>query len=91
MATEAKQKIVEYKAEPLRPKMAYEGETEVFDAAVSAECPEGGEVSLHVARDSVDGPISSVYMTPAEAFVLAERIRTAAWIAEKLGAPHGRE
>lgn len=85
MASEKQvQKIAEYKAEPLRPKMVWEGENEVFDGAVSAECPEAGEIAVHVVRESADDPISSLYMTPAEAYVLAERIRTAAWIAEKL-------
>lgn len=81
-----KQKIVDWKADPLMPKMAYVGEDEVFDAVAQAECPEGTEVALHVIQGSADGPASSLYMTPAQAYVLAERIRTAAWIAEKLGA-----
>lgn len=83
---QVKQKIVEWKADPLRPKMVWEAEDEVFDGAVTPECVGAGEVSLHVTRDSADTPISSLYMTPAEAYVLAERIRTAAWIAEKLAA-----
>jgi hypothetical protein len=81
-----KQKIVEWKGDPLRPKMVWEGEGEIFDGAVQVECPDKGEVSIHVTRDSADGPIASAYMTPAEAYILAERVRLAAWIAEMLAA-----
>jgi hypothetical protein len=82
MAQETKQKIVEYNADPLRPKMVWEGEDEVFDGAVEVQCPEAGEVAMHVTRDSADGPISSAYMTVTEAYVFAERVKMAAWVAE---------
>jgi hypothetical protein len=80
------QKIIEWKGESLTPKMIWEGGEEIFDGTVTPECPEGGEVALHVQREGADDPVSSLYMTPAEAYLLAERIRTAAWIAEKLDA-----
>jgi hypothetical protein len=37
--------------------------------------------------DGADGPTSSSYLTPAQAYLYAERIRTAAWIAEQLSKP----
>jgi hypothetical protein len=88
MADETKQKIVEWKSDPLRPRMVWEGEEEVYDGAIVAECPEAGEIAVHVTRNGADSPVSSLYMSPAEAVLLAERIKTAAWIAEKLAAPN---
>lgn len=79
------QKIVEYRADPLKPKVAFEGEDEI-DATIEAQCPDAGGVALHVTREGAERRVSSLYLTPAEAYVLAERIRTAAWIAERLGA-----
>jgi hypothetical protein len=85
MAAATEQKINEWKGDPLEPETVWEGGEEVFDGSVRAECPEAGEVAIHVTREGADDPISSLYMTPAQAYLHAERIRTAAWIAEKLG------
>jgi hypothetical protein len=83
--SEKKKGITEYRAEPVTPKLAFEGEDEVFDAAVEAQCTDSEEIALHVTRQNKgDGPISSVYLTPAAAWLLAERIRTSAWIAERI-------
>jgi hypothetical protein len=84
------QKLAEFKADPLAPKMVWEGEDEIYDGAVRVEWPGEGEVAVHVTRESDDAPVSSVYATPSEALLLAERIRTCALLAEKLGraAPH---
>lgn len=81
--------IVEYRPDPVRPKMLWEGEEEVFDGALHPECPElrNGEVALHASRDGAPSPISSAYMTPAQAYVLAERLCTAAWLAEQASVP----
>lgn len=85
MAAETKQKIVEWKGDSITPKMVWEGEEEVFDGSVQVEHPGEGEVAIHVTREGADSPISSLYLTPTEAYLHAERVRTAAWIAEQLG------
>jgi hypothetical protein len=82
---ETKQKIVEWESEPLSPTMVWRGEEEVYGQTVVAQCTgDEGEVGVHVNPREDD--VISVYMTPSQALLLAERIRTAAWIAEKLAA-----
>jgi hypothetical protein len=84
MATTKNNGINEWKGDPITPEMVWEAGEQVFDGSVAAECPEAGEVAIHVARDGADDPVSSLYMTPAQAYLHAERIRTAARIAENL-------
>jgi hypothetical protein len=84
LATTTNKGISEWKGDPITPEMLWEGGDQVFDGSVSAECPEAGEVAVHVTREGADDPAASLYMTPAQAYLHAERIRTAAWIAENL-------
>jgi len=87
MAEKTEQKITEWASDKLSPKMVFVREDEVYDRDVYVQCTEANETALHVTDGTVDGPDASLYMTPSEAYLLAERLRTAAWIAEQLGAP----
>lgn len=87
---QVQQKIVEWNSDSLEPSktMWVDGE-EVYGSSVKVQCPEAGEIAVYLdyngRGDAAEGgAAASLYLTPSEACLLAERIRTAAWIAEKL-------
>lgn len=80
--------ITEWTSEKLELKAVWFEEEEVFGGEVTAQCTEPGEVAINVDHEQSKGAgaAANLYMTPAQAYLLAERIRTAAWIAERLEA-----
>jgi fructose-1-phosphate kinase PfkB-like protein len=67
--------------------MVFSGDEDETGATVQVQCPEAGEVAVHV--NPGDAVLASVYMTPEEAEHFAEQVRFAAWAARILADEKG--
>ena len=89
----ARQKIQEWSSEALEPKMTWAGGEECDDGSVVVQCPGPDEVAVHIdyggRGPDTSGPAASIYLTASQAARLAERLQTAFWLAETLGASDG--